>query len=102
MTVREIQGHIEEIYQTEVSPDLISTITDEVMSEVETWQMRPLNALYPILYLDAIVLKVRDNGHVKNKALYLAIGITMNGDKEVLGMWMSLNEGAKFWCCNRT
>ena len=97
MTVREIQGHIEEIYQTEVSPDLISTVTDEVMNEVETWQTRPLDAVYPILYLDAIILKVRDNGQVKNKALYLAVGITMNGDKEVLGMWMSLNEGAKFW-----
>lgn len=97
MTVREIQGHIEEIYQTEVSPDLISTVTDEVMSEVETWQTRPLDSIYPILYLDAIILKVRDNGQVKNKALYLAIGIKMSGDKEVLGMWMSLNEGAKFW-----
>lgn len=97
MTVREIQGHIEEIYQTEVSPDLISTVTDEVMGEVEAWQTRPLDTIYPILYLDAIVLKVRDNGQVKNKALYLAVGITMRGDKEVLGMWMSLNEGAKFW-----
>jgi putative transposase len=97
MTVREIQGHIEEIYQTEVSPDLISTVTDEVMSEVEAWQTRPLDTVYPILYLDAIILKVRDNGQVKNKALYLAVGINMRGDKEVLGMWMSLNEGAKFW-----
>jgi len=97
MTVREIQGHIEEIYQTEVSPDLISTVTDEVMSEVESWQTRPLDAVYPILYLDAIVIKIRDNGQIKNKALYLAVGIKMNGDKEVLGMWMSLNEGAKFW-----
>lgn len=97
MTTREIQGHIEEIYQTEVSPDLISTITDEVMNEVETWQTRPLDSVYPILYLDAIVLKIRDNGQVKNKALYLAVGIKMNGDKEVLGMWMSINEGAKFW-----
>ena len=76
MTVREIQAHIEEIYQTEVSHDLISTITDEVMDEVEAWQTRPLDQIYPILYLDAIVLKIRDNGQVKNKALYLAIGIT--------------------------
>jgi putative transposase len=97
MTVREIQGHVEEIYQTDVSPDLISTITDEIISEVEAWQLRPLDKVYPIVYLDAIVLKVRDNGHVKNKALYLAIGITIDGNKEVLGMWMSLNEGAKFW-----
>lgn len=97
MTVREIQAHIEEIYQTEVSHDLISTITDEVMNEVEAWQTRPLDQIYPILYLDAIVLKVRDNGQVKNKALYLAIGITMEGNKEILGMWISINEGAKFW-----
>lgn len=97
MTVREIQAHIEEIYQTEVSHDLISTITDEVMSEVDAWQMRPLDKLYAILYLDAIVVKVKDNGQVKNKALYLAIGVTMEGNKEVLGMWMSVNEGAKFW-----
>lgn len=97
MTVREIQAHIEEIYQTEVSHDLISTVTDEVMSEVEVWQTRPLDQIYPILYLDAIVLKVRDNGQVKNKALYLAIGITMEGNKEILGMWMSINEGVKFW-----
>jgi len=97
MTVREIKGHIEEIYQTEVSPDLISTITDEVMDEVEEWKTRPLDSMYPILYLDAIMLKIRDNGHVQNKALYLAIGITMEGDKRILGMWMSLNEGAKFW-----
>ena len=97
MTVREIQAHIEEIYQTEVSHDLISTITDEVMDELEAWQARPLDQVYPILYLDAIVLKVRDNGQVKNKALYLAIGINMEGNKDILGMWMSVNEGAKFW-----
>ena len=97
MTVREIQEHIEEIYQTKVSPDLISTITDEVISEVEAWQVRPLNKMYAIVFLDAIIIKIRDNGHVKNKALYLAIGITMEGNKEVLGMWISLNEGAKFW-----
>lgn len=97
MTVREIQAHIEEIYQTQVSPDLISTITDEVMDELEAWQSRSLDQVYPILYLDAIVLKVRDNGQVKNKALYLAIGINMEGNKDILGMWMSVNEGAKFW-----
>jgi putative transposase len=97
MTIKEIQGHIEEIYQTDVSPELISLVTDEVMSEVEAWQTRPLDPVYPILYLDAIILKVRDNGQVKNKALYLAVAIKMNGEKEVLGMWMSVNEGAKFW-----
>jgi putative transposase len=97
MTVRDIQSHIEEIYQTNVSPDLISAITDEVMDEVNTWRIRPLDMVYPILYLDAIVIKVRDDGQVKNKSLYLAIGINLEGNKEVLGMWMSLNEGAKFW-----
>jgi putative transposase len=97
MTVREIQAHIEEIYQTQVSPDLISEITDEVIGEIETWQARPLNSVYPILYLDAIVLKIRDGGQVRNKALYLAIGVTLEGNKEILGMWLSLNEGAKFW-----
>lgn len=97
MTVREIQGHLEDIYQMDVSPDLISSVTDAVIGEVESWQTRPLDKIYPILYLDAIVLKIRDNGQVKNKALYLAIGINMTGNKEVLGMWMSLNEGAKFW-----
>ena len=97
MTVREIKHHIQELYQTEVSPDLISTITDEVMNEVDMWQNRPLDDMYAILYLDAIVLKVRDNGRVQNKSMYLAIGINMEGDKEVLGMWMSPNEGAKFW-----
>lgn len=97
MTVREIQEHIEEIYQTKISPDLITTITDEVISEVEAWQVRPLEKVYAMVFLDAIVVKIRDNGHVKNKALYLAIGITLAGDKEVLGMWISENEGAKFW-----
>jgi putative transposase len=97
MTVRDIQAHIEDVYQTAVSTDLISTITDEVIAEVEAWQTRPLDRVYPILYLDAIVVKVRDNGQVKNKALYLAIGITIEGNKEVLGMWISVNEEAKFW-----
>ena len=97
MTVREIQGHIEEIYQTDVSPDLISTITDEVIAEVQEWQARPLDRLYPIVYLDAIVVKIRDNGQVMNKSLYLAIGINMEGHKEVLGMWIAKTEGAKFW-----
>lgn len=97
MTTREIQGHLEEIYGVEVSPTLISTVTDAVTNEVKIWQNRPLEALYPIVYLDAIRVKVRDTGHVINKAVYLAIGITLDGVKEVLGMWVAENEGAKFW-----
>ena len=97
MTTRDIQDHIKEIYQTEISLDLVSTITDEVMQEVDEWQKRTLERFYPIVFLDAIVLKIKDNGHVQNKALYLAIGVNLNGDKDILGMWLSVNEGAKFW-----
>lgn len=97
MTTREIQSHLEEIYGVEVSPTLISTVTEAVSEEVKTWQNRQLEALYPIVYMDAIRVRVRDNGHVANKAVYLAIGIKLDGDKEVLGMWVSENEGAKFW-----
>lgn len=97
MTCREIKAHLQEIYGVEVSPDLISTVTDGVIDEVRAWQSRPLDALYPILYLDALQVKVRDQGRVSNKAIYLAIGVNMQGLKEVLGMWASENEGAKFW-----
>ena len=97
MTTREIQGHLEEIYGVEVSPTLISTVTDAIADEVKLWQNRPLDALYPIVYMDAVRVKVRDNGHVSNKAVYLALGVTMDGIKEVLGMWVAENEGAKFW-----
>lgn len=97
LTTREIQGHLEEIYGVDVSPSLISTVTDAVAEEVKVWQNRPLDALYPIVYMDAIRVKVRNNGHVLNKAVYLAIGITMDGVKEVLGMWVAESEGAKFW-----
>ena len=97
MTCREIKAHLQEIYAVEVSPDLISTVTDGVIDEVRTWQSRPLDPLYPILYLDALQVKVRDQGRVSNKAIYLAIGVNMQGLKEVLGMWASENEGAKFW-----
>ncbi|MBU5639090.1 IS256 family transposase [Geomonas sp. Red69] len=97
MTTREIQSHLEEIYGVEVSPTLISNVTEAVSEEVKTWQNRQLEALYPIVYMDAIRVRVRDNGHVANKAVYLAIGIRLDGDKEVLGMWVSENEGAKFW-----
>lgn len=97
MTAREIQGHLEDIYGVDVSPALISTVTDAVTDEVKIWQNRPLDAVYPIVYMDAIRVKARNNGHVINKAVYLAIGITMDGVKEVLGMWVAENEGAKFW-----
>jgi transposase-like protein len=97
MSVREIQGHLLELYGTEVSPDLISTITDEVLEEVTQWQQRPLEAMYPIVYFDALRLKIRDEGTVKNKAVYLALGIRADGRKEVLGLWIEQTEGAKFW-----
>jgi len=97
LSTREIQQHLEEIYHVEVSPSLISSVTDEVIDEVKTWQNRQLDAVYPIMYLDAIQFKVRDNGQVKNKAIYLAIGVTVEGYKEVLGLWIAQTEGAKFW-----
>jgi len=97
MTVREIKGHLEEMYGAEVSPALISSVTDAVMDEVKAWQMRPLDKLYPIVYLDCIHVKVRDNGMVRTKAVYLALGVNMNGEKELLGIWIAQNEGAKFW-----
>jgi len=96
MTVREIQSHLEEMYGTEVSPSLISSVTDAVADEVKAWQSRPLDAVYPIVYLDCIHVKVRE-GTVRVKAVYLAIGITMTGEKDVLGLWLAQTEGAKFW-----
>jgi putative transposase len=97
MTTREIQGHLEEMYKIEVSPTLISNVTDGVMEEVKQWQNRPLDELYPIVYLDALMVKVRDEGHVKNKAIYVVLGVNLEGQKEVLGLWVAQNEGAKFW-----
>ncbi len=97
MTVREIQGHLEEMYGTEVSPTLISSVTDAVADEVKAWQSRPLDALYPVVYLDCIHVKVRDAGTVRAKAVYLALGINMAGEKELLGIWIAQTEGAKFW-----
>jgi len=96
MTVREIQGHLEEMYGAEVSPSLISAVTDAVIEEVKAWQSRPLDTLYPIVYLDCIHVKIRD-GSVRVKAVYLALGINMSGEKEVLGIWIAQTEGAKFW-----
>src|SRR3989344_396566 len=97
MTTREIQAHLQEIYGVEVSPTLISQITDSVAEEVKLWQMRPLDAIYPIVYLDALMVKARDAGHVINKAVYLAIGVRLDGTKEALGLWSASSEGAKFW-----
>lgn len=97
MTTTEIKGHLEEIYGVEVSADLISRVTDAVIDEVKAWQGRPLDPIYPILYLDALVVKVKDQGRVSNKSIYLAIGVNMSGLKEVLGMWAAESEGAKFW-----
>ena len=97
MTVGEIQEHIKEIYETDVSKDLISTVTDGVIEEVNSWQTRPLESIYPILYLDCIHVKARDNHTIINKAVYLAIGVNMEGKKELLGIWIGKNEGAKFW-----
>jgi putative transposase len=97
LSTREIQGHLEELYGTEVSPTLISTITDAVLDEVRTWQSRPLASVYPILYFDALFVTSRQEGPVQTKAVYLALGITMDGEKELLGLWLSASEGAKFW-----
>ena len=97
MTTREIQQHLTEMYGAEVSPTLISTVTDGVMDEVKQWQSRPLDAVYPVIYLDCIHAKVRDAGSVRTKAIYLAIGINMEGHKEILGLWIAQTEGAKFW-----
>ncbi|WP_448639738.1 IS256 family transposase [Geodermatophilus sp. URMC 63] len=97
MTVRDIQAHLAEIYDVTVSPDLISTITDSVLEEVAEWQSRPLDRVWPVIFLDAVVCKVRDNGTVRNKAAHLAVGVDPDGKKEVLGMWVEAVEGAKFW-----
>jgi putative transposase len=97
MTVRDIQGHLEDMYGVDVSPDLISRVTSAVAEDVVAWQNRPLDAVYPIVYLDALMVKVRDQGVVRNKAVYIALGVTLAGGKEVLGLWIEQNEGAKFW-----
>ena len=97
MTVREIQGHLQELYKIEVSPDLISRVTDAVLEEVRDWQNRPLDAVYPVVFFDALRVKIRDEGLVRNKAVYLALGITCQGEKEVLGLWIEQTECAKFW-----
>jgi putative transposase len=97
MTTREIQGHLQEIYGVEVSPTLISEVTDAVLEEVRAWQSRPLEPLYPIIFLDALFVKMRHEGRVENRAVYVALGISVEGRKDVLGLWTSQTEGSKFW-----
>lgn len=99
MSVRDIRGHLEELYGLEVSPDLISRVTDAVLDEVKEWRSRALDAVYPVVIFDALRVKIRDKDSriVKNKAVYLALGITGDGQREVLGLWIAENEGAKFW-----
>ena len=97
MSTRDIVATFKELYSADVSPSLISKVTDAVLSQVPEWQSRPLDSVYPIVYLDCIVLKIRQDKRVINKAIYLALGVNMEGHKELLGMWISENEGAKFW-----
>jgi len=97
MSVREIQGFLLDQYQVEVGHDFISTVTDAVLEELHAWQNRPLEAMYPIVFFDALRVKIREEGVVKNKAVYLALGVAANGSKDVLGLWIEQNEGARFW-----
>jgi putative transposase len=97
MSTREIQGHLRELYGIEASPQLISTVTDAVLEEVSRWQSRPLDPLYALVFFDALRVKMRDEGTVRNKAVYLAIGVSPEGRKDVLGIWIEQTEGAKFW-----
>ncbi len=97
MTVRDIEHHLVSTIGTEISRETISKITDEVLDEVLAWQQRPLDAFYPVIYLDAIIVKVRDGAHVRNKAAHIAVGVDMDGIKHVLGIWIQATEGAKFW-----
>ncbi len=97
MTVRDIQDQIKDMYDVDISHDLVSKITDSVLPELAEWQSRPLDTVYPILFLDAIQVKVRDNNSVRNKAIHIALGVNREGEKHVLGMWIERTEGAKFW-----
>ena len=97
MSVREIVGHLRDLYGVDVSPDLISTVTDAILDEVAAWQARPLEPVYPLVFFDAIRVKIRDEGLVSNKAIHVALGVRADGTKEVLGLWLEQNEGAKFW-----
>jgi putative transposase len=97
MSTREIQGHLRELYGIEVSPDLVSAVTDAVLEEVAAWQARPLEPAYPLVFFDALRVKVRDEGLVRNKAVHIALGVRADGTKDILGLWLEQNEGAKFW-----
>jgi putative transposase len=97
LTVREIQGYLADSYGTEVSPDLISTVTDGVLAEVTAWQARPLETVYPVVFFDALRVKIREDNVVRNKAVYLALGVRRDGSREILGLWIETTEGAKFW-----
>jgi putative transposase len=97
MSTREIAGHLRELYGIDVSPDLISAVTDAVLEEIAAWQARPLEPAYPLVFFDALRVKVRDEGLVRNKAVHIALGVRADGTKEVLGLWLEQNEGAKFW-----
>ncbi len=97
MTVREIQGFLREQYGTEVSPEFISSVTDEVLEEVAAWQSRPLETMYPVVFFDALRVKIREEAVVRNKAVYLALGVMRDGTRDILGIWIENTEGAKFW-----
>jgi putative transposase len=97
MSTREIVGHLRDLYGIDVSPDLISAVTDAVLEEVSAWQARPLEAIYPLVFFDALRVKIRDEGLVRNRAVHIALGVRADGSKEILGLWLEQNEGAKFW-----
>jgi putative transposase len=97
MSVRDIQAHLQEIYGVKVGHDLISRVTDAVLEDVRAWQSRPLEDVYPVLYLDALVVKIRDGGAVRRKACYVVMGVNLDGERDVLGLWFQASEGAKFW-----
>ena len=97
MTVREIQGFLAQMYATEVTPDFISTVTDAVLAEITAWQSRPLESMYPVIFFDALRVKIREDNVVRNKAVYLALGVRPDGTREILGLWIENTEGAKFW-----
>ena len=99
MSVREIVGHLRDLYGVDVSPELISAVTDAVLDEVAAWQARPLEPVYPLVFFDALRVKIRDEGLVRNKAVHIALGVRADGTKEILGLWLEQNEGAKFWLC---
>jgi len=97
LTVREVQGHLADLYGIDVSPDLISAVTDAILGEIAEWQDRPLEPVYPLVFFDALRVKIRDEGTVRNKAVYIALGVRADGRKEILGLWIEQTEGAKFW-----